>query len=82
MSIQREEQARLWDQVAFLRQTIETQTREIEAWIDEAKRKDMLLAHLQERVVELPTGAPEPQDGTQMYRVEEPVRPWRRWLGL
>lgn len=32
---------------------------QIRAWIDEAKRKDMLIAHLQERIVELPPGTPE-----------------------
>src|SRR5919199_1969382 len=89
--------ASLEDQVGFLRRTIETQSREIaekdeqiRAWIDEAKRKDMLIAHLQERVVELapgaaespesdenPRGEPQQQDLGGVYRVHEP--PTRLW---
>jgi hypothetical protein len=89
--------ASLEDQVGFLRRTIETQSREIaekdeqiRAWIDEAKRKDMLIAHLQERVVELPPGAAESPEGDEnprgepqqqdlggVYRVHEP--PTRLW---
>lgn len=82
-------------EVAFLRGQIEIKDRDlvekdeqIRAWIDEAKRKDMMIAHLQERIVELPPGTPErpetrqeppdePQDIGPVYRIPEPVRrPW------
>jgi hypothetical protein len=79
------ENARLWEQIQVKDQALAEKDEQIRAWIDEAKRKDMLLAHLQERIVDLPSGAPEaPQDApeppqviTQMYHVPEPVqRPW------
>jgi hypothetical protein len=95
----KEEQSRLWeqlhekdDQLREKDQQITEKDRQISAWIDEAKRKDMLLAHLQERIVELPSGpqdAPErqpepheePQVSTQMYRVLEPSKKpwWKFW---
>jgi hypothetical protein len=69
------ENARLWEQIQVKDQALAEKDEQIRAWIDEAKRKDMLLAHLQERIVDLPSGAPEaPQDAseppqviTQMY---------------
>ena len=46
------------EQIALLRGQLEEKDRQITAWIDEAKRKDMLPAHLQERIVELPADTP------------------------
>jgi hypothetical protein len=71
------ENARLWEQIQVKDQALAEKDEQIWAWIDEAKRKDMLLAHLQERIVDLPSGAPgAPQDApeppqviTQMYHV-------------
>ena len=85
LEVRAAENARLWEQ-------IQVKDQEIEAWIDEAKRKDMLIAHLQGRIVELPGGAPEPpetrenshdepQAAMQMYRVPEAGqhRWWQFW---
>jgi hypothetical protein len=81
MDTLRAENDRLWDE-------IHRKDEQIAAWIDEAKRKDMLIAHLQEHVVELSPGASEspesdekprgePQDTGYVYHVPEPVRrPW------
>jgi hypothetical protein len=81
MDILRAENDRLWDE-------IHRKDEQIAAWIDEAKRKDMLIAYLQEHVVELSPGASEspesdekprgePQDLGGVYRVSEPpTRPW------
>ena len=53
------ENARLWEQIQVKDQVLAEKDEQIRAWIDEAKRKDMLLAHLQERIVELPSSTPE-----------------------
>jgi hypothetical protein len=84
LEVRAAENARLWEQ-------IQVKDQEIEAWIDEAKRKDMLIAHLQERIDELASGAPgtpeshantqqDSQDLGVIYRPSEAAsRPWWRF---
>ena len=57
------------EQAAFLRGQLHEKDQQIAAWIDEAKRKDMLIAHLQERIVELPPGG---IGGTATVSLESP----------
>ena len=78
---QAEEIRLLHQELAARREEAQRKDEQITAWIDEAKRKDMLLAHLQEQIVELPSSTseppPEPQPRTQMYHIPEAVqRPW------
>ena len=61
------------EQVALLRGQLHEKDQQIAAWIDGAKRKDMLIAHLQERVVELPLGTPESPESHENPR-DEPGR--------
>ncbi len=92
----RAENARLWQQIEVKDRELEAKERQIQAWIEEAQRKDLLLAHLNERIIELPTLATKqqpPSDATTASReaangasesspVSSPRSWWQRLFNL
>jgi hypothetical protein len=85
----RDEQDRLWRQLAVKDQQLAEKDDQLRAWADQAQQQRLMIARLESQLLELPSGAPEssesdenprhdaPPDHGFVYRPPEPVR--RRW---
>jgi hypothetical protein len=80
----------LQDRIASQERRIEALEQQVADWADESRRKDLMIARLEDRVMELPSGAPgsdeshedrrDEQGPGYVYRPPEAAgRPWWQW---
>ena len=88
----RDEQDRLWKQIAVKDQQLAEKDDQLRAWADQAQQQRLMIARLESQLLELPSGAPgrperdenprdEPLDLGGIYRPPEPPRKpwWKLW---